>query len=134
MENKFNSFSRQSRIAKHSKKIRVSEFLEKTGNISDALEKLSAETSRIKPQRLPHNRSEMHKIEYLRAAVVDMSWAHRPLSPIKTGTITYQELVSRLKCSVKQEREEKEMRLRDNLAKSLTPPDKNPSGGPPGIL
>ena len=134
MEKEYNSFSRQSRIANHLKMIRVKDFLDKNNNMSDALEKLSAEISRLAPQGPPHYRTDMHKTEYLRTAVVGMSWAHEPLSRMQAGNMTYQELVSQLEASIQQEREEKEARLKDNLGKSSSHYDDKLSGNLPGIF
>ena len=87
--------------------IRVSDFLDKADNMSDALEKLFAGISRLEPQESPHNRSKMHRMKFLRAAVVGMGWGgDGPLSRKQTGSITYQELISQLEDSVEQERDE----------------------------
>jgi hypothetical protein len=60
-----------------------------------------------------HYRSEEHKIEYLRSAVIGMSWAREPLSRVNAGYMSYQELFSQLESSIQQERDEKAAILQD---------------------
>ena len=120
MEQEYNSISRRNRISNHLKSLRITHFIRSDCNTSDALEKLHAEISKLAPQGPMHYRSEEHRIEYLRSAVIGMSWAHEPLSRVTAGGMSYQELYSQLESSIQQEREEKAAILQDtNYGRSV---------------
>jgi hypothetical protein len=119
MEQESNSVSRQNRIANYLRS-RVTKFITTDCNSSDALEKKHNEISKLAPQGPIYCRTEMHRIEYLRFAVIGMTWAKDPLSRASAGGMDYQELFSQLEASIQQEREEKAAGMRD-LAYSGAP-------------
>jgi hypothetical protein len=114
MEQEYNSISRRNRISNHLKSLRITQYVSSHCNTSDALEKLHVEISKLAPQGPMHYRSEEHRIEYLRSAVIGMSWAREPLSRVNAGGMSYQELFSQLESSIQQERDEKAALLQDS--------------------
>jgi hypothetical protein len=114
MEQECNSISRRNIISNHFKSLRITQYISSHCNTSDALEKLHAEISKLAPQGPMHYRSEEHRIQYLRSAVIVMSWARELLSRVNAGGMSYQEVFSHLESSLQQERDEKAALLQDN--------------------
>jgi hypothetical protein len=106
MEQEFHSISRRNRISNHLQSLRITHFIRSDCNTSDAVEKLHGEILKLSTQVPMHYRAEEHRIEYLRSAVIGMSWAHEPLSSVTAGGMSYQDLYSQLEYSIQQGREE----------------------------
>ena len=113
IEREFNSVSRQNRIVGYLRNLRINKFLGKNENLNDALEKVHEEISKLTPQGPEHNRSERHRIEYLRDSVIGHSWAREACSRATAGHLGYQEFYAQLEAAIQLQREEKIGRLRD---------------------
>jgi hypothetical protein len=90
MEQEYNSVSRQNRIANYLRSQRVTKFITANCNSSDALERMHNEISKLVPQGPIYCRTEMHRIECLRFAVIGMTWAKDPLNRASAGGMNYQ--------------------------------------------
>ena len=87
MEGNYNSASRHKRLGAYLKNLRISKFVTKDLTVSDALEKIHGEISKLPIQGPRHQRSERHGMEYLREAVVGHPWARDACSPANTGEV-----------------------------------------------
>jgi len=107
MYDEYHSFTRQTRIKNHLTSLRVSNMVSQTCSIMDALEKVHQTICKLYLQAPAAYRNETHKTEYLRHAVIGMTWSKEPLSRLASMNLSYQEFYSQLEASIQQEREEK---------------------------
>ena len=101
MDKEYNSFSRQSRVGNYLKSLRI-EDIARENNISNfaALEKLTDQIPHLIRQGPAHSRSEQHKIDYLRSAVIVHSWGKDPLSRAAATTMSFNELITQLASAI----------------------------------
>jgi len=86
----------------------------------DALEKVHQTICKLYLQAPEAYRNETHKIEYLRHAVIGMTWAKEPLSRLASLNLSYQEFYSQLEASIQQERDEKKYLAVDKANAHIT--------------
>lgn len=119
MNDEYNSFTRQSRIRNHLNRLRVTEYMTKGHNDTQALELVHRTICKLHKQGPLSYRSEAHKIDYLRNAVMGMTWARDPLCRIAPMQLTYQQLYSQLEASIQQMKDEKTVMLSDRANYNL---------------
>ena len=103
MDKEYNSFSRQSRVGNYLKSLRI-EHIARKDNISTfaALQKLNDQIPQRIRQGPAHSRSEQHKIDYLRSAVIGHSWARDALSRASATSMSFNELFAQLASAIQQ--------------------------------
>ncbi len=120
MCDEYRSFTRQTRIKNHLTSLRISNSISKTCSVMDALEKVHQTICKLYLQAPEAYRNETHKIEYLRHAVIGMTWAKEPLSRLASLNLSYQEFYSQLEASIQQERDEKKYLAVDKANAHIT--------------
>lgn len=81
--------------------------------MTDKLEKVHEEISKFTPQGPEHNRSERHRIEYLRDYIIGHSWDREACSGTTAGQLGYQDFYGQLEAEIQLQPEEKIGQLRD---------------------
>lgn len=104
-EEEHNSAVRQTRVENYLNSLRVTAFAAE-GKETSAAQALNYKSiikfSRLAPRS---HQGDAHKVEFLRNAVVGMSWSSEPLNRVATRQLTFQQLYSELEAVLQLDKE-----------------------------
>lgn len=92
LEGKFNSVVRQTRVKNHLSNLRVRSYESEDTDTAAALYTVYKRILTLSRQVVESHGRDVHKIEFLREAVVGYDWSREPLSRIATASLTFQQL------------------------------------------
>lgn len=125
MDREYNSYTRQSRIRNELSRLRIATTKGSEDDDIEALQHIHSKISKLYLLGPPAYRTESHKIDYLRNAVIGTTWAAGPLSRMSTTCMTYQELYAQLESSIQNEKDTKQALAVDHAAR-LVPKTSTP--------
>ena len=113
LEEEYNSPVRQTRVKNYLNSLRVTAFAAEGKEMSAALALTYKSIIKLSRQAPRSHQGDAHKVEFLRNAVIGMSWSSEPLSRVATHQLTFQQLYSELEAALQLDKESKLAVIRD---------------------
>lgn len=105
MNKQYNSTTRQTAVQNRLTNLRHSKLVAKGMGNKEALEHVYETITKLSPQLPMNYRDDSHKRDYLRVAVVGISWARPPLGRLATVEMSFEQLYAELVSSLQLEEE-----------------------------
>lgn len=108
MNKEYNSVARQNRIRTQLNRLRVCQYVTSNCSESEALEIVHRKITTLYLLGPTAYRTEAHKIDYLRNAVIGMKWASESLNRCQSMNLSYQDLYTQLEAAIQHSQDEKQ--------------------------
>ena len=113
LEEEYNSTVRQTRVKNYLNSLRVTAFVAEGKEMYAALALTYKSIIKFSRQSPRSHQGDACKVEFLRNAVVGMTWSSEPLSRVATHELTFQQLYSELEAALQLDKESKLAIIRD---------------------